>query len=159
MNLEQVFWSPGVTLEGMEKQIILKAFRFYRGNKTQCAISLGINVRTLERKLEDYANEDKKREDLAVSHDELAAEQLKRARGIVGAPVEVSGPIIAAQSERIRAEQEKLKADAVHSADSGVHMEPADETSAQHAVPVSQRKEVQSVLPKHANTGGQRSRR
>lgn len=48
-------WCPGVTLEDMEKMVIKKAFQFYGGNKTLTAKSLGIAIRTLDKKLEEYA--------------------------------------------------------------------------------------------------------
>jgi transcriptional regulator with PAS, ATPase and Fis domain len=49
-----IAWQPGMTLEDMEKQIILKAFRFFNKNKTQTAKSLGIAIRTLDAKLDKY---------------------------------------------------------------------------------------------------------
>jgi hypothetical protein len=53
-----IFWQPGVTLEEIEKQVILKAFSCFQGNKTQTARSLGIAVRTLDSKLEQYSNKE-----------------------------------------------------------------------------------------------------
>jgi hypothetical protein len=47
-------WQPGQTLEQVEKAIILKAFRFFQGNKTRTANALGIAIRTLENKLSSY---------------------------------------------------------------------------------------------------------
>ena len=47
-------WQPGMSLEDIEKIAILKAFDFFRGNKTQTANSLGIAIRTLDSKLEKY---------------------------------------------------------------------------------------------------------
>jgi DNA-binding NtrC family response regulator len=55
-----ILWQPGVTLEDIEKQVIQKAFSFYRGNKTATAKSLGIAIRTLDAKLEKYDKQDKK---------------------------------------------------------------------------------------------------
>ena len=51
---EAINWSPGVTLENVEKQVILAAFRHFRGNKTVTANALGIAIRTLDNKLEKY---------------------------------------------------------------------------------------------------------
>lgn len=48
-------WQPGRTLEEIERETIEKAFRFYQGNKTQTAASLGIAIRTLDNKLDKYA--------------------------------------------------------------------------------------------------------
>lgn len=47
-------WQPGMSLEDVEKEVILKAFRFYQQNKTHTAHSLGIAIRTLDAKLEKY---------------------------------------------------------------------------------------------------------
>lgn len=60
-------WSPGMTLEDVEKEAILAAFKFFRGNKTQTAASLGIAIRTLDYKIAKYqadeaAKEEKKNE-------------------------------------------------------------------------------------------------
>lgn len=52
--MSAVTWQPGFTLAHMEKQVVLAAFRFYHGNKTRTAQSLGIAIRTLEAKLESY---------------------------------------------------------------------------------------------------------
>jgi len=48
-------WQPGRTLEEVERETIERAFRFYQGNKTQTAASLGIAIRTLDAKLDKYA--------------------------------------------------------------------------------------------------------
>ena len=49
-----VYWYPGLTLEDMEEQIIKKALAFYEGNKSATAHSLGIAIRTLDHKLQQY---------------------------------------------------------------------------------------------------------
>lgn len=49
-----ISYQPGVTLEQIEKEIILQAIRFYGGNKTRTAQSLGISIRTLDSKLAKY---------------------------------------------------------------------------------------------------------
>lgn len=55
MNLN---WQPGVYLKDVEKQVIKLALKFYRGNKTQTSIALGISLKTLDRRIEQYAEED-----------------------------------------------------------------------------------------------------
>jgi transcriptional regulator with PAS, ATPase and Fis domain len=50
-----IHWQPGMTLEEVEKQVILKAFQFYNRNKTHTAKALDIAIRTLDSKLEKYA--------------------------------------------------------------------------------------------------------
>lgn len=58
MNQDMIFWSPGVSLEDLEKQVILRAYRHYRFNKTSTAASLKIAVRTLDARLECYESQD-----------------------------------------------------------------------------------------------------
>lgn len=53
----QIIWSPGVPLEYLVKQAILAAMKFYRGNKSAAARSLGISIRTLDTRLEKYEQE------------------------------------------------------------------------------------------------------
>ena len=52
-------WQPGKTLDEVEKEVILVAYRFYQGNKTHTAASLGIAIRTLDNKLAKYDQEKK----------------------------------------------------------------------------------------------------
>jgi len=47
-------WQPGMTIEFMEREAVLKAWRFYGHNKTQTANALGIAIRTLDAKLQKY---------------------------------------------------------------------------------------------------------
>jgi DNA-binding NtrC family response regulator len=47
-------WTPGYTIESVEKEIIMQALSFYQGNKTQTAQALGIAIRTLDNKLAQY---------------------------------------------------------------------------------------------------------
>lgn len=47
-------WQVGMTLEDVEKEVIEKSLRFYGGNKTHTANSLGIAIRTLDAKLEKF---------------------------------------------------------------------------------------------------------
>lgn len=118
-----VQWSPGMSLATTEKLIIKNAYRFYAQNKTATSRSLGIAIRTLENKLDKYAKEDlieekRQQDDKQKRHDELA-----RFRG-----------------------QQKASANG-NDAKGGVYMEPTTEDSPQPVLPVSERKEVQSVLP------------
>ena len=50
-------WQPGITLEEIEKEVILKALSFYHGNKTHTAHALGISIRTIQNKLAIYNGE------------------------------------------------------------------------------------------------------
>ena len=49
-----IHWQPGVTLDEVERQVIMAALRFYYNNKSQAAASLGISVRTIQNKLQQY---------------------------------------------------------------------------------------------------------
>lgn len=52
-------WRPGETLESIEKDAILQAYRFHEENKTQTSSALGISIRTLDAKLEKYKEDAK----------------------------------------------------------------------------------------------------
>lgn len=58
MNYNSITWTPGETIEDIERKIIKAALQFFRGNKTQTAQSLGIAIRTLDNKIEKYGQED-----------------------------------------------------------------------------------------------------
>jgi DNA-binding NtrC family response regulator len=57
MRMSEIYWQPGVTLDAIEKQVILKAFQFFGHNKTHTAHALGIAIRTLDNKLAKYEKE------------------------------------------------------------------------------------------------------
>lgn len=137
-----VNWVPGITLEEMEKQCILAAFRFYRGNKTQTAGVLGIAIRTLENKLEKY-EADNKRADDQFDADRLTRDAiLAKHRGLTITQQNGIG-----SSHQLA--QVENKGD-VHETHPGVYEQPIANTSPKHAVPLPERKEVQSVLPKQS---------
>jgi len=75
-------WSPGITLDQLERHAIEQAFRFYQGNKTQTARALDIAIRTLEVKLEKYAFDDERAKE-AFETGRLQREEFqRRQRGI-----------------------------------------------------------------------------
>ena len=47
-------WSPGETLNDIERTVILQALQYHNGNRTHTARALGISIRTLRNKLSDY---------------------------------------------------------------------------------------------------------
>ena len=47
-------WTPGRTLDDIERGVILEALEYHSGNRTHTARSLGISIRTLRNKLADY---------------------------------------------------------------------------------------------------------
>ena len=82
-------WSPGVKLEAVEKQVILKTLQFYKNNKTSAANALGISIRTIDNKLEKYSRQDKANQKAAESRQRERELFLARSRGQhVGLPVD-----------------------------------------------------------------------
>lgn len=142
----QIIWSPGMTLESVEKQVILMAYRVFKGNKTQTAQALGISVRTLDKKLADYKVDSDKEQKREEHEQQERAAYLKRARGsYTGYNAEESSPNAATNH--------------AHESGSGLHMEPAANTPEKPTVPVSERKEVQGMSPTVlASSGPARSR-
>lgn len=47
-------WAPGRTLHDIERAVILKSLAFHNGNRTHTARELGISIRTLRNKLNEY---------------------------------------------------------------------------------------------------------
>ena len=68
-------WTPGRTLYDIEKEAIYDALRFYRGNKTKTAESIGISVRGLDYKLEEYEGKKKMASSDAGNHVEPDAKE------------------------------------------------------------------------------------
>ncbi|MCC7441674.1 MAG: sigma-54-dependent Fis family transcriptional regulator [Bdellovibrionales bacterium] len=47
-------WSPGQTLDEIERRVIMDALSYHKGNRTHTARALGISIRTLRNKLADF---------------------------------------------------------------------------------------------------------
>lgn len=129
-----ITWSPGVTLEDIERQVILRAFRFYRGNKTTTANALGIAIRTLDNKLEKYQSDEKEQEAQNEREREERVAFLDRQRGHVTTNPQTGTSVLGAKA--------------------GVSVESASEASSQLDMPMPQRKEVQEVLPRQVAKSG-----
>lgn len=143
---EQIFWSPGVTLEAIEKQTVQVAFRHYRGNKTATANALGIAIRTLDSKLEKYSQDEK---DEAARHErerKQRSEFLERQRN--GDKPDLTAKLNHAASNIDNSP--KPDGEINGGAASGVQLESAVKVATQQTVPVSERAKVQKVLPKEA---------
>jgi len=69
-----------MTLEEGEQNIVIEAFRFYRGNKTHTANGLGISYRTLDEKLKKYEAHQEEISTLAKSRHTNRAVALKKER-------------------------------------------------------------------------------
>jgi hypothetical protein len=145
-----VQWTPGMTLESVERAVVVAAFRHYRSNKTMTANSLGIAIRTLDLKLEKYAADDKagtekedaerkRREDWLIKqrngYGPDGPGSLVRMRKAVDAPA--AGPAPAA----------------------GLRVESPVKAAPQPAMSVHERKEVQGMPPAAAAAGSVRKGR
>lgn len=127
---EPINWSPGITLEEIERLVILKAYRFYNNNKTTTANALGIAIRTLDARLGKY-EADAKEQELKDAEDRRKREDfLARSRGAPQSP------------------------DVFSSADARARMESVTQAAAKPGMSVQERQEVQSVLPKQTPQGG-----
>lgn len=124
---EMIIWSPGITLEAIEEQVIQKAYKFFGYNKTATSNALGISIRTLDAKLEKYENEKRVRDQRDEEFKQREREYLDRARGITP-PASGGQPVLS-------------------SASTGVRMEPTKDASKEQQLSMPQRQEVQKVLP------------
>lgn len=151
-----VNWVPGITLEEMEKQCILAAFRFYRGNKTTTAQVLGIAIRTLDNKLEKYES-DRKRDEDRFATDAVTNEQtLRRMRGITITEHNAIGSAHQLRQPEVEKAGTQQREATGTEANAGIREQSPEKLSAQQSVPVSKRQEVQSVLPGQASGSGNR---
>jgi hypothetical protein len=125
-----ITWSPGITLEEIEKQVIQRAYKHYRENKTVTSNSLGVDVKTLYNKLEKYELDRLEQEKKNAIRQSQREEFLNKARG--NPPNNLGIPYSPSQ----------------HAADvsSGLRMEPPPHASSQHSVSMPERKEVQEML-------------
>lgn len=133
-----ISWSPGVTLEGVERQAVEMAYRFYNQNKTQTARALDIAIRTLEAKLEKYAIDDNQTEKAILDRRFNEENFRRRQRGL--API-AGGPEGALHLSGREGKRE------VGKAEPGVRLEPASRAAEESGVPLPVRREVQKVLP------------
>lgn len=123
-------WAPGLTIESVEQMVITQAFKFYGGNKTVTANSLGIAIRTLDNKLEKY---DADRRDA-----ELADQRNRQNRDDW------------LQKQR----HNSARVQGLSSPDAGVRLEPVTQVASESKVSLLERAQVQEVLPKHVAQGG-----
>lgn len=124
MSNPNLNWNPGMTIESIEKDAILQALRFYRGNKTATANALGIAIRTLDNKIAQYEQDAKKEEAASEIRKQQREEFQRRSRG----PAQVSQVTVQTAT--------------------GVRMESAPDASKEHAVPLPVGSKVQEVSPR-----------
>lgn len=138
-------WSPGITLEQVEEQIIRVAYKHFSNNKTATANALGISIRTLDTKLEKYENDDRNQRDRATDDHKRNLEWLAKSRGTATATAIASQP-------------EKAGAD-MPSSTAGVRLEPAPQAGTELTMPVPKSQKVQEMLPPQAAASGARRNR
>jgi Bacterial regulatory protein, Fis family len=135
-------WSPGVSLEAVERQVIQKAFDHFRQNKTATAGALGIAIRTLENKLAKYALDDSVWKEANERRKQDANEFLARARGLT--PAQNATPANGPYGS---------------SAQTGLRMESVANAATEQTLSMPERREVQEMLPKQAAQGNNGKRR
>lgn len=79
--IHQVYWQPGMTLEALEKHVILRCLSFYGNNKTKTAEALGIAIRTIDNKLEKYRQEEQQEKEALERVRQKEQEFAQRALG------------------------------------------------------------------------------
>ncbi len=128
--MSQIIWSPGMTLEAVERQVIQKAIQFYHDNRQLTAASLGISPPTLNARILKYEAEDSAAKHVQDRQRRKEAHHLARARGQTVAAFEDT--------------------DSGSEADAWLYEESAAEDSEESKMSMSERPKVQSVLHKQA---------
>lgn len=99
-------WQPGQTIEDLERDAIKSAMKFFQGNKTAVANALGVTVKTIYNKLEQYDIERADREKADKQREEAAKKEIFAARhGLhVEPPREVpeKQPVLLRQQEKVQ---------------------------------------------------------
>jgi hypothetical protein len=112
-----ISWQPGMTLEIIEKNAILKAFAYFTMNKTATANALGIAIRTLDSKLKQYS-EESEREKQRIREQQITDDQ-NRERARFGSNY--------------------------NGAQSAIRLEPTAQVAQEYALPMSKQKEIQEL--------------
>ena len=163
-----ISWQPGMSLEYLEKMAIKTALKFHHFNKAATARSLGIAPRTLDAKLEKYEYEDKEKVSTDAKQRESHAEFMHRSRnGRLAATAEVApvdqrynGGFTRTDSPTSKPAPSEAREQAVsNGVTEGARVEPAAGVTPESEMPMPQRKEVQSVPPKHSSQGSHNRRR
>lgn len=140
---ENIAWSPGVTLETIEKQVILKAFAHFKEHRASTAVSLGIAVRTLDSKLAKYEYEQKLEEERQASATAKRAEFQARQRG--NPPNNIGVPFTPTAM--------------LPGSHMGARLESFANSTSKSEMPMPERSEIQAVLSKQASQSGKERRR
>lgn len=142
MMPENINWSPGVTLDAIEKMVIMKALYHFKYNKTVTASSLGIAIRTLDNKLEKYEFEKIQEEERQANALRQRTEFLAKQRG--NPPNNIGVPYSPGSHPPQIADLQRHFSNAT----AGPRMESFTNASEKSSVPMQERSEVQTVLSK-----------
>lgn len=130
-------WSPGVSLEALEKQAIQQAFKFFQQNKTATCNALGISIRTLDAKLEKYLEQDISESERIHNERNERDEFLKRCRGENTPDNIYKGNVKATKDDRA--------GESVHGAESGIRVEPITDVATESSLSVPEWEEIQEL--------------
>lgn len=149
-------WQPGMTLEAVEKEVILQCFRYYKGNRKNAAQALGISDKTIYNKIEQYQAEGKAKEDaVALADEERRAWALRARFGANGKAGR--NPVDRIPSDAFADAVADEAAAGVQDGDDsqpGMGMESAPGLPPKQTVPVPLGKEVQGLPPRKAPADG-----
>lgn len=137
-----VLYTPGMSLDQLEKLAILRCYHFNQNNKTATAGSLGISIRTLDNKLARYKEDEDVYERSREDRAERSRRLLQEARGF--APV---------QEEASPTKDVKTSESSYISAESA-----ENQYKPQSELPVHEREEIQDVLPRQVTNLGKPKR-
>lgn len=142
--MDMIMWSPGVTLDAIERQVIEKCYQFFKQNKTATANALGIAIRTLENKLERYRLEDEKSKEGRDHYERGREDFLRRSRSghegdVPPGALQPSALTDIRPASPGRGDGQK--------ANQGDDVESSAKTSKEHPMSVPVGKEVQGMLP------------
>lgn len=174
-----VMWNPGMTMYEMEKQVLLAAVRFHRGNKTAAAMSLGLSARTVYNKLDSYLDDVKREELRQIKSDQDRRDFDRKQRGFatsIDGRIELdpqisrvntsSGPGFVRQNQPAEvvgstkaAEPNRQGPNEGNGTTAGNAVEPVVGITPQHAMSLPVGKEVQELPSQQAargNTGRNR---
>jgi CRISPR/Cas system CMR-associated protein Cmr5 small subunit len=141
-------WSPGVSLEALEKQAIQKAFMHFQENKQATANALGITVDFLESKLEKYQQQDINESEKEFYERSEREQFLRKCRG-----ENTPDNLVTERSEREAKARREGREQENNGADAGIRVEPAVDDRQEPSLSVSKRKEIQKVSPKSSSKG------
>lgn len=149
-------WSPGLTLEYLERNAIEQALKFYQGNKTLTSRALGCAINTINSKLEKYALEDRDAKHRFDEDDRKRAEFDRRQRGFTLPPGTgfSRDPNVTAAALQNEISRENRGVDAP----ARVAVESAAQAPGKPEMSVQERSKVQSMLQKQSSPGSKKGR-